>query len=81
MKQLFASSADPKQLSLTIKGALMLIVPLAAMVIKAVGGDVTNYDLEQIVDIITDLVFFVGSIVSLGAILWGAVRKLLNSFK
>lgn len=81
MNKLLASSVDPKQLSLTVKGALILIVPLAAVVIKAAGGEVADYELEKIVDLITDLVFFAGSVVSLSAMLYGAVRKVINSFK
>lgn len=81
MNKLLASSSDPKQLSLTIQGSLLAIVPFAAMAIKAAGGEVTNDDLGAIVDLITDLVFFVGSIISLGTALYGALRKVFNSFK
>lgn len=81
MNKLLASSSDPKQLSLTIKGALVLLVPLVALIVKAAGGQVDNADLQGIVDVIADIVFFAGSIVSLGATLVGAVRKIVNSFK
>lgn len=81
MNKLLASSIDPKQLSLTIKGALTLILPLAALLIKAAGGEVDNKNLEQIVEVISDIAFFVGSILSLGAILVGAVRKIVNSLQ
>lgn len=81
MNKLLASSVDSKQLSLVVKGALTLVVPLAAVVIKAAGGEVSNNELEAIVDLITDLVFFIGSFVSLGTMLYGALRKIYNSLK
>lgn len=81
MNKLLASSIDSKQLSLTIKGALTLILPLAALLIKAAGGQVDNKDLEGIIEVIGDIAFFAGSILSLGAIFVGAIRKIVNSFK
>ena len=81
MNKLLVSSTDPKQLSLTIKGALTLILPLAALLIKASGGQVDNQDLEGIIEVIGDIAFFAGSILSLGAIFVGAIRKIVNSFK
>lgn len=81
MNKLLASSTDPKQLSLTIKGALTLVLPLAALIIKATGGQVDNKDLEGIIEVIGDIAFFAGSILSLGAIFVGAIRKIVNSFK
>ncbi len=81
MNKILASSTDPKQLSMSIKGALILIVPLAALVIKAAGGEVENEQLENVIDIIADIVYFAGSILSLGTMLLGAVRKIASSFK
>jgi hypothetical protein len=80
MNKLLASSADPKQLSLTIKGALVLMIPLASILIKAFGGTVENQDLEQIVDAIADIAFFAGSIISLLTMFAGVIRKISNSF-
>jgi hypothetical protein len=81
MNKFLASSTDPKQLSLTIKGALVLIIPLASVLIKYFGGTIDDRELEQIVDIIADIAFFAGSIVSLLAMFAGAIRKISNSFK
>lgn len=80
MNKLLESSSNPKQLSLSVKGALVLALPLAAVIIKAAGGQVESAELERLIDIITDIVFFSGSIASLFTMAFGLLRKIYNSF-
>lgn len=80
MNKLLASSTDPKQLSLTVKGFLILLIPIATLVIKLAGGEVSNETLQTIIDNIADIVFFSSSILSLIAMIVGAVRKIAKSF-
>lgn len=75
LNPLVASSVDPKQLSLTIKGALIAGVPIVALVLKAAGHEIGNDDLQSFVDIASDFVVAVGSAASLGIMLYGAIRK------
>lgn len=81
LKDLLASSQDPKQLSMTITGALTLIVPLAALVIKSTGHEVSNAELQEGVNMIGDAVFAVGTAVSSILLVYGAVRKLINALR
>jgi len=81
LQDLLASSANPKQLSLTVTGALSLIVPLAALVIKATGHDVDNATLQNIVAVIGDAVFAIGTAVSSIMMVVGVIRKLVIAFQ
>lgn len=81
MNKLLASSQDPKQLSLTVKGSLMLIVPIAGSIIKYAGGEVSNEDLNIIVEGVGDAVMFIGSLSSAFVLIYGTLRKIYNSFK
>lgn len=81
MNKLLASSVDPKQLSLTVKGSLALVIPLAAILIKSLGGEVSNDQLEQIVDALAEAAFLIGSIISLCTMVLGVVRKIAVSFE
>lgn len=80
MNNLLASSVDPKQLSLTVKGFLLLIVPLAGMLISYSGHHVDNSSLENIATIVGDAVYAIGGAVSAIALVVGAIRKLNASF-
>ena len=81
MNKLLASSSDPKQLSLTIKGVLVLILPLAAVAMKAAGHQVDEELLKNGIDLLSDAIIAIGGAVSAVALVVGAVRKIVNSFK
>lgn len=81
MNKLLASSSDPKQLSLTIKGVLVLILPLAAVAMKAAGHQVDEELLKNGIDLLSDAIIAIGSAVSAVALVVGAVRKIVNSSK
>lgn len=76
---IIASSSDPKQISLVIKGAIVAVAPLMALVVKAAGGEISNDELQNIVNMASDIVVAAGSIVSLGMMLFGALRKIYFS--
>lgn len=65
------SSADPNKLSLTIKGALVALVPIIVLVLKGVGLDVTEV---EILDIINQGFVVVSSVM----VFAGLARKLYN---
>lgn len=67
---LITSSKDPKALSLTVKGALLAIAPLA---MYAFG--VTEADFNDIVGGIVNLVFALATAFSAFMTLWGLLRK------
>lgn len=71
MKKFITSSADPKQLSLTVKGLLVSIVPLVMLF-----TGMTQAEINPIIDSIEQVVFFGASLLSAGQVLYGLVRKI-----
>lgn len=80
MNKLLASSSDPKQLSLTVRGVLVAVVPLVAVVIKLAGGELNSGDVQAIIDNVSNAVFLFGSAVSVVMMVAGLVRKVYKSF-
>lgn len=80
MNKLLASSVDPKQLSLAVKGALVALVPVIAVVIKAAGGEISNDDLQIVAQSIADIIAIVGTVASAVMLIAGVLRKVYNSF-
>ena len=80
MNKLLASSSDPKQLSLTVRGVLVAIVPLVAVVIRAAGGELDDSQVQLIIDNVSNAVFLFGSAVSLVMMVAGLIRKVYNTF-
>jgi hypothetical protein len=69
------SSVDPTQLSLTIKGALGLVALIF------VGLGVSQVELNILIDNIVSLFLVISEAISLGAIIYGGIRKIINEFK
>ena len=65
---LLASSQDPSQLSLTIKGILVALIPLVIALGQSQGWSVTEGDLMSGVEALV-------GVVSGCTILWGVIRK------
>lgn len=65
------SSADPDQVSLTIRGFLLSILPIAMLL-----TGIPEAELNVIVDVITDVVFWGTGLVSAIQVLYGLVRKI-----
>lgn len=80
MNKLIASSSDPKQISLTLQGALIAIVPLVAMLIKQFGGQTEGAIINEIIKVAGDIIVAVGSLASLIMMFVGLIRRLANTF-
>lgn len=80
MNKLLASSSDPKQLSLTVRGVLVAVVPLVAVVIRAAGGELDDSQVQVIIDSVSNAVFMFGSAVSLIMMVAGLIRKVYKTF-
>jgi hypothetical protein len=76
-----SSSVDPQSLSMTVKGVLLGIMPVIIMILNLRGIEMDNETVDLIVDTIVNIVFFGGSIVASVMALWGAVRKIYQSYK
>lgn len=75
------SSVDPASLSLTVKGILAGVIPVALLVAKLAGVQLPDGTLNDIVQGITDLIVAIGGVVSVVATLYGAIRKIYYEFK
>lgn len=73
--KLIGSSVDPEKLSLTVKGVLVGIVPVAAFLVKAYSG----IELDQ--NLVLEAVDQVAKVVSATMVLLGLVRKIYVYFK
>jgi len=78
LKKIFQSSQDPQQLSLTVKGILASLVPVAGMLLKLSGHMVDNNDLNQVVDVAGNVVIAFGTLFSACGMLWGLIRKFIK---
>lgn len=74
MNKLLQSSADPTKLSLTIKGLLLGLVPLAMVLLHPVDPDLFQ---TSLVNAIETLATVLSAIITL----YGAVRKVVNAYK
>lgn len=71
MKRFLTSSADPTKLSLMVKGFLMALVPLLM-----IWTGLTEADLTGLIGYIEQIVYLITSLYAVGAVLFGALRKL-----
>lgn len=69
------SSVNPAQLSLLIKGVLGLVATIL------VGFGVSQVELDGLIDQIVNFVLLASQLVTLGMVIWGGVRKVINQFK
>ena len=77
----YISVADGQSLSLTVKGLLAGLVPIAVLVAKSMGLDLGSDELNAIVNQIGDLILAVGGMISIATTITGAVRKLYYKLK
>jgi hypothetical protein len=80
MNKLIASSVDPKELSLTLKGILVGIVPVAMLVIRAAGAEVSQDQVQQVVIVVSDVVTALGVLASAVMVAAGVIRKVVRAF-
>lgn len=87
IKFLFRSSADPRQVSLTLKMALLGAVPYLMQSLGLVCGlghfcvDVDPNLVEHIIDVFTQAIFYFLSFVSTLGVLYGAYRKVRRTLR
>lgn len=74
MNKWFLSSTGSGDLSLTIKGILLSIVPMVLIIAHTLGYDVTNTQVESI---ITDITTGISALM----VVVGLIRKLVFAFK
>lgn len=71
--KLTRSSTDPKQLSMTVQGILVGLVPL---IITLTG--LTKAQLNEIIDAVVNVVYLGTSLVAAAYTVWGLIRKAFN---
>ena len=74
------SSINPEQLSLTIKGILIGIVPFLLWIANANGVQLAQGDLSEIVNLIANSAKEILTAISAIITTVGAIRKLANKF-
>jgi len=79
LKQLFSSSQDPQQVSMTVKATLLMFVPIVIGVAKLFSFDqITDENIRQLVEVIAQIVQVGLSLISLAGIGWGIIRKFVS---
>ena len=81
MNKLIASSVDPKQLSLTVKGILVSLVVPITIVLHALGKNISQDELSALVELITNVVAAAATLVSTVMMLYGSARKFYTGLK
>ena len=73
MYKYLGSSVNPNNLSLTVKGAIISLIPLIVIILTNYNIDITSEELIEVVNAIFS---------ALGAIMlaWGAVRKIYFTY-
>lgn len=71
--KLTRSSTDPKQLSMTVQGVLVGLVPL---IITITG--LTEAQLNEIIEAVVDIVYLTTSLVAAAYTVVGLIRKAVN---
>lgn len=77
MNKLIASSADPTQISLTLKGILVGIVPVVFILLHTIGAKIDQPTLQTIVESVTNVITALGTLVSAVMVAYGVIRKLI----
>ena len=76
---ILASSKNPNEVSLTVKATLLGLVPVVLGVVRLLGVDAINEDwLKSFIDVVAQAAMAITTLLSVGGILWGLLRKLWN---
>ena len=84
---IIASSADPKKVSLSVKAILLGVIPYTLHAISIACGvgwvclDIDGPTLNSMVEIATQLVFYIFSIIAIVGSVYGVTRKLILTIK
>lgn len=71
--KILGSSKNPESIALTIKGALVSLVPLLVIIFTNYNIDITS---DEIMEVINAIFAVVGSIM----VMWGIVRKVYYKY-
>lgn len=74
-EKLLHSSANPEKVSLTVKGLLTTLIPVAMVFIKVAGAEISNDDVQKLVDSIAEVIMIATSLLSTVMVVWGLLRK------
>jgi uncharacterized membrane protein len=78
LEKLIQSSQDPTKVSLTVRGALLGLVPMFLFVSQHFGFQgVDETLLVEVIELITNIVSAALAIISTVVMLWGLVRKVI----
>jgi len=80
MNKYLSSSVDPSKLSLTVKGILVGIVPVAILLAKFKGVELAEGDLQPFIDSVGNVILMTGAALSAVWTIYGAARKLWVRF-
>lgn len=72
-----ASSINPQELGLTVKGVLVLLVPIILTLAGAANWSIGEGELQSIIDATVEVVIAVTTAISAIMILAGLIRKVL----
>lgn len=72
-EKLVTSSSDPRALSLTVKGVLTAVLPFLLML-----TGLPEADMNAIVELVVDIVFYGTTLLSLVMTVYGLIRKAVN---
>ena len=78
--KIFQSSIDPSQLSLTIRGLAVAIIPVLLVLFQMYNINVTHQDLNGIVEAIVNVITALSAVVSAIMVAWGLIRKIGVAF-
>lgn len=81
MNKFLSSSANPKELSLTVIGLITYVVPIVALIVNTTGGQFSNEDVRIVIETTTNLVATIGTVASSVMVVYGLLRKVFLSIK
>lgn len=77
LEKVIQSSHDPKKVSLAVRGALLMLVPIIVAVANVAGmATIDEVVLRNIIDAVTTVVEVAVTLVSVAMVAWGLLRKL-----
>ena len=77
----WSSSANVTELSLSIKGILMGLVPLLVAISATVRADVSMAEWDTAINGVEAFIVLAGGGISAGAFLYGVLRKIVLKFR
>lgn len=79
LQPVLGSSVDPEQLSLTIRGILLGIIPFLAIINNLFGVTIEEEGLRGLADSIPNAIMGIWAAWSLILVVWGGIRKIIKT--